>query len=118
MPFELLVKNDVFAGKEVGRRQKIVLIRLRAVALLVKGPFVLFEVFAEHVLSTEFAPTSEVVDPAALGEAVLLEDPIDLLFFAPHDVPIVGISFFPLSIVECPVDAVAKGSLEFDVLTG
>jgi hypothetical protein len=118
MPFELLVEYDVFAGQEVGRRQKIVLTRLNTISLLVKSPFELFEVFAEHILSAEFAPTSKMVDSASLSKPVLFENPVDLLLFAPHDVPIVAISFLPLSIVECPVDAVAKRCLEFDVLAG
>lgn len=49
-----------------------------------------------------------MVDFATLGESVLFEDPIDLLFFAPHEVPIVSIGLFPLSVIECPVDAVSK----------
>lgn len=59
-----------------------------------------------------------MVDFHALTESVFLENPIDLLFFAPHDVPIISISLLPLAIVECSVDTVTKRSLKFDVLTG
>ena len=59
-----------------------------------------------------------MIDSGGLGKAIFLENPIDLLLFAPHYVPIISISFLPLSVVERPVDAIAKRSLEFDVLTG
>lgn len=59
-----------------------------------------------------------MVDPGALGETILFEDPIDLFFFAPHDVPVVSIGLPPFAVVESSVDTVAEGSLELDVLTG
>ena len=57
-----------------------------------------------------------MVDTGTLCKAVLLEDPVDLLLFAPHEVPVITISLLPLSIIECSVYAVAKGSLKFDIL--
>lgn len=49
-------------------------------------------------------------------EAILLKNPIDLFFFAPDDVPIIAISFPPLSVVESFKDAVPERCFEFDIL--
>lgn len=57
-----------------------------------------------------------MIDLASLSEAVFLEDPVDLLLFTPHEVPILPIGFLPLTVVECLEDTVTKRCLEFDVL--
>ena len=59
-----------------------------------------------------------MVDFGPLRESVFFKDPVDLLFFAPHEVPIIAIGLFPLAMVECLEDAVAEGGLELDVLAG
>ena len=58
-----------------------------------------------------------MVDLAALSEPVLFEDPVDLFFLAPHDVPVVGLGLSPLTCVESLVDTVSEGCFELDVLT-
>lgn len=85
--------------------------------LLIEGSFEFFEVLAEHVLSTEFGPSSKMVDFGSRLESIFFIDPINLLFFTPHNIPIVAISFSPVSIVQTLVDTVSKCSFEFDVLT-
>jgi|JI6StandDraft_1071083.scaffolds.fasta_scaffold104895_3 hypothetical protein len=57
-----------------------------------------------------------MVDFGPLLESEPLEDPVDLLFFAPHDIPIVCLGLSPLPIVKGFVDAVAEGSFELDTL--
>ncbi len=59
-----------------------------------------------------------MVDFGLRDESVFLKDPVDLLFFAPHDMPLLVVSFdlFPLSFEEGFVDAVSEGCFEFDVL--
>ena len=59
-----------------------------------------------------------MVDFASLRESIFLEDPVDLLFFAPHEVPIIPIGLLPLSIVKCLEDTVTERCFEFDVLAG
>ena len=51
-------------------------------------------------------------------EPILLKNPVDLFFFAPDDVPIIAISFPPLSVVESLIDAVPERCFEFDILAG
>ena len=108
LTFELFVEDDVFAGKEESWREEVVLSRLVAISLLIEGAFELFQVFAEHIFSTQLSPSSEVVDFGSRLEPELFEDPVDLLFFAPHDVPVISISLFPLAVVERTKDAVSK----------
>lgn len=60
--FELLVKNDVFAGKEEGGGQEIVLIGLLFVVLLIESSFVFFQIFIEHIFSAQFEPSSKMVN--------------------------------------------------------
>lgn len=43
------------------------------------------------------------------------EDPVDLLFLAPHEVPVVGVGLLPLAVDQPGVDAVLEAGLEFDV---
>jgi len=50
--FELLIKDDVFARKEEGGWQEVILIGLLFVVLLIKSSFVLFEIFVEHIFAT------------------------------------------------------------------
>lgn len=57
-----------------------------------------------------------MIDFGSWLEAKAFEDPIDLLFFAPHDIPIVSFGFLPLAVVKSLVDTVAEGSSEFDVV--
>ena len=49
------------------------------------------------------------------GDAVLFEDPVDLLFLAPDDIPIFVPALLPFAVLEGLVNAVFKGGLEFDV---
>ena len=59
-----------------------------------------------------------MVDFGPLCESIFFEDPVDLLFFAPHEVPIIPISLLPLPIVECLENTVTKRGLKLDVLAG
>ena len=59
-----------------------------------------------------------MVDFGPLRESVFFKDPVDLLFFAPHEVPIIAICLFPLAMTECLEDAIAEGGLKLDVLAG
>lgn len=108
---ELFVKYDVFAGQLIGRGKEVVLVGL-LVVLLVESPLVLLEVLVEHVLATELIPASEVVDTHAWQNAVPLEHPIHLLLLAPHHVPVVVVSLFPLTPHETFVHAVFETGLE------
>ena len=112
---ELLVEDDVFTGEQEGRRQEIILVWLLLVVLLVEGPLEFFEVFVEHVLTTELVPASEVVDLHVGKDAVLLEDPVDLLFLAPDDIPVIVPALPPLSVLEGIVNAVFERCLELHV---
>ena len=58
-----------------------------------------------------------MIDLATLSETILLENPLDLLFLAPHQVPIIAVGLLPLALVESLEDAVAEGSLELHVLS-
>lgn len=58
-----------------------------------------------------------MVDLGSGLKAIFFINPIDLFFFAPHDVPIIAIGLFPLSTEEAFVDAISKGCFEFNVLT-
>ena len=51
MPFELFVEDDVLAGQQEGGWQEVVLVGLVAVALLIEGSFIFFEIFAEHIFT-------------------------------------------------------------------
>jgi hypothetical protein len=84
--------------------------------LLIKCPLEPFEVFAEHIFPAEFAPSPKVVNLRPRLKPILLIDPINLLFLAPHDIPIIPISLFPFAIDESPVNAVSESGFEFDVL--
>jgi len=66
--------------------------------LLIEVSFVLFKIFIEHVLSAQLIPTSKVVDSHSGQHSVFLKNPVYLLFIAPHHVPIIVISLFPLPI--------------------
>ena len=118
MFLELLVEDDVFTGHEEGGRQEVVLVGLGCVALLVKCPLELLQIFAKHIFAAEFGPPSEVVDLGGGLHAVLLEHPLYLLLFAPHHVPVVCVGLAPLASVHPLEDAVAEGSLELDALSG
>lgn len=104
--FELLVEDDVLAGEEVGRGQEVVLIRLLFIILFIECSLVLFQVFIEHVLAAELVPAAIVVDPHVREDAVLLENPVDLLLLAPDNIPVVVPGLLPLTILETIVDAV------------
>ena len=60
-------------------------------------------------------PTSEMVDAHMWKDTVSLENPIDLFFFAPDDIPIIIPGLFPLSTGKGIIDTVFKGSLEFNI---
>ena len=111
--FELLVEDDVLAGEEVGRGQEVVLIRLLFIILFIECSLVLFQVFIEHVLAAELVPAAIVVDPHVREDAVLLENPVDLLLLAPDNIPVVVPGLLPLTILETIVDAVFEWGLEF-----
>lgn len=112
--FELLIEDDVLAGEEEGRGEEVILVGLFAVALLFEVPFEFFEVFIEHVLPAEFGPASEVVDFGVGVESVFFEDPVDLLFFAPHNIPIIGVDFLPVACGHGLVDGVSEGGFKLD----
>ena len=57
-----------------------------------------------------------MIDFGSRLEPKLLKDPLDLFFFAPHDVKFVSIGFLPLAGVEAFVDTVSERSLEFYIL--
>ena len=57
-----------------------------------------------------------MVDFGSRLESVFFVDPINLLLFTPHNIPIVSIGFPPLAIVETFVYAISKCSFEFDIL--
>ncbi len=77
--------------------------------------FEFFEIFIEHVFAAQFVPASEVVDFHGGEHAMFFEDPIDLFFFTPHDVPVVIISLFPLSFDHAFEDTVFEGGFELDI---
>lgn len=108
---ELLVEDDVFAGKLERRRQEIILIRF-LIILFIESPFELLEIFVEHVLPAEFEPPSKVIDPHMRHDAMLLKRPIYLLLLAPDDVPIIVPGLLPLSAHKPIVDAVLEGRFE------
>lgn len=54
-----------------------------------------------------------MVDPHGGQHAMPLEDPVNLLLLAPHQIPVIPIGLFPLSVGQARVDAVLEGSLEF-----
>ena len=60
--FELLIKDDVFARKLEGGREKVVLVGLFFVVLLVEVPFELLEVLIQHIFAAELIPSSEMID--------------------------------------------------------
>lgn len=112
--FELLEEYYVLAGHQVCGRQKIILVRLLSVTLLVESSFKLLEIFTERVLAAQLVPASKVVNFGLRDEPMLLEHPVDLLFFAPHHIPVIGLDFSPLAPLQGFVDTVAEGCLELD----
>lgn len=48
-------------------------------------------------------------------DSMPLKDPIDLLFFTPHNIPIILVCLLPLSIVDRLVDTIPKTSFKFDI---
>ena len=86
--------------------------------MLLEISFKLFQVFIEHVLPAEFSPSSEVVHFGLRLESVFFENPVNLLFFAPHNIPIIAIDFLPLSVGDRFVHTVPEGSFELDVRSG
>jgi hypothetical protein len=86
--------------------------------LLVEGPLEFLQIFAEQIFLAQLAPSPEVVDLAALREAIFFENPVDLFLFAPHEVPVLTVRVLPLAAVERLEDAVAEGGLELDALAG
>lgn len=80
--------------------------------MLVETSLEFFEIFVEHILSAELIPSSEVVDLHIGQDAMLLEDPVDLLFFAPHEVPVIIPGLLPLSANQTVVDAIFEGGFE------
>jgi hypothetical protein len=66
--------------------------------LFLEIAFEFFEIFIEHIFTAEFVPASEVIDFHTGEHAMFFEYPIDLLFFAPHNVPVIIVSLFPLSL--------------------
>ena len=57
-----------------------------------------------------------MVNFGALSESIFLEGPLNLLFLAPHDVPILAFRLFPFAAIEGFEDAVSEGGFEFYVL--
>lgn len=55
-----------------------------------------------------------MVDFGLRDEPMFFEDPIDLLFFAPHYIPVISVNLFPLPIRHSFVDAVSKRCFVFD----
>lgn len=47
--------------------------------------------------------------------AMFFKDPVDLLFFAPHDAPVIVKGLFPLSFVHSLEYAIFEGGFELDV---
>lgn len=48
---------------------------------------------------------------------MFFEDPVDLLFFAPDDIPIIIPTLFPFAILEGIIDAIFEGGFKPDVAT-
>ena len=86
--------------------------------LLLEHALVLLQVFAEHILAAQFCVSSEVVDSWSWRHSILLKYPVDLLFLAPQDIPVVTIRLPPLSIVEPLIDTVPEASSELDGVAG
>jgi len=87
------------------------------VALFVQSSFELFQILAECIFPTQFVPASKVVDFSLGDEPMLFENPINLFFFAPHNIPVISINFSPLSTNEALIDTVPEISFKFDSRT-
>lgn len=74
-----------------------------------------FEVFIEHVFSTEFVPAPEMIDFHSWEYSGFLKDPVYLLLIAPHDIPVIIIGLFPLPAVESLGYAIPEIGLELDI---
>lgn len=85
--------------------------------MFLKIAFEFFEIFIEHIFTAEFIPAAKVIDFHGREHSMFFKYPIDLLLLAPHDVPVVIISLFPLSLDETFEDAVFEGSFELDIGT-
>lgn len=109
-PLELLVKDDVFAGKQESGWKEIILIWLLPVVLFIESPLEFFQVFVQHVLSAKLIPASEMIDFHVRENAVFLKDPVHLLFLAPNDVPIIIPSLLPLSVTKPVINRIFKSS--------
>ena len=96
--FKFLVKNDILTGKQIGRGQEIVLIGFFLIVLFFEITFEFFKIFIEHVFAAKFIPSSEMIYSHSREHSVFLEDPVDLLFIAPHHIPVVIVSLFPFAI--------------------
>jgi len=112
---ELLVEDDILAGKQECGGQEVVLIRLFLVVLLVECSLIFLQVFVEHVLSAELVPASEMVDLHMRQYAMLFKDPVDLFLLAPDSIPVLVPGLLPLSVLEGIIDAVFEGGLKLDV---
>lgn len=82
--FELLTQDHVLARQEIGRWQKIVLARLLFVILFIESSFIFFKIFIKHVFAAQFIPPPKMINSHIKQHSILLEDPINLLFFTPH----------------------------------
>ena len=50
--FEILVEDDILAGKEEGGWEEVILIWLFFIILFIESSFVFFEIFIEHIFAT------------------------------------------------------------------
>jgi len=76
-----------------------------------------FKIFIEHVLAAEFIPASEMVDFHSGQHSMFFEDPINLLFLAPHHIPVIIICLFPLSLDKSLKNAIFERGFKFDIGT-
>ena len=90
------MKDDILAGQKEGCREEVILATLLLVILLIEPPFEFFEILIEHILPAQLLPAPEVVDSHMGEDPVALEHPVDLLFIAPHHVPVIIICFSPV----------------------
>ena len=77
--------------------------------------FKFFQIFIEHVFAAKFIPSSEMVYSHSGEHSVFLEYPVDLLFVAPHHIPVVVIGLFPLAIDKSVKNTIFKVGFEFNV---
>ena len=109
------MRNNILARQQESCRKEIILATFLFVILFVKAPFEFFEIFIEHIFPAEFLPASKVVDSHVGQDAVPFEDPVYLLFLAPHHAPVIIIGLSPLASRQRLVHTVFEVCFEFDV---